>query len=457
MCIFFTYWVETEQVSSEWRHVQLSAGGLDAWRGKHCSTPTVTLPNTLPNLKTNTDFWFASKVIYIKSAFVTHTHLRVQGVNVPVMWAHNHQTCEGIHSRTALHSVSCLKLPTCLSRCSTQEIDAAIVATLENIKIILMHYNVPQSIITKYSECWYWPITNRVPQWDTAAEASILSPRTRSHSRLPVSRSKACTLWECEPMNTVVLVTLSGHWFVPSCTRSSGDASTHLPVSEDQLRLTPRAVGAPGWKLLFLSGFLMFISITSFVLLTTLTTFFSPCNPSAAGDSETLRSFFDRTSGRASACCLLATDSDDGMFSSGDISVTLAMWRKTAENVLSRIISKSSGELIPAVVRMSSQRRRAFNESPPLNRKLDSSSILVSSGRSRVRCQYSSKCCRWTNACRVFMWNCVIISDEIPATTTEAFFLICWHLHTETRNTVSVFGIFSLAPPCLLCLPENEH
>lgn len=246
-------------------------------------------------------------------------------------------------------------------------------------------------MFTHYQEGWYWPITTRLPQWDTAAEASILSPRTRSHRRLPVIRSKAWILWEWEPMNAVVLPS-SDLWSVLYCTRSTGEASTHRPVSEDQLRLRLRAspprfllesfaLSASPREFVFVSGFLIFMSITTPARRITLTAHVS----SAAVDC--LRSLFAGTAEGASAWCFLASGSDGGLFSSGSISVALATWRSTSEKVPSSITSKSSGEVAPTAVRMSSQRCSAFRESPPLNRKLDPSSMIRSLGRPRVSCR----------------------------------------------------------------------
>lgn len=79
------------------------------------------------------------KVMNIKdrrSLRVKHTHFWLQGVNMPIIRSHYHQTSEGIHSSTALYSVARLKCPLRFSRGGTQEIHTAIVATWGNSKII---------------------------------------------------------------------------------------------------------------------------------------------------------------------------------------------------------------------------------------------------------------------------------------------------------------------------------
>ncbi|TRY57080.1 hypothetical protein DNTS_023968 [Danionella cerebrum] len=78
----------------------------------------------------------------------------------------------------------------------------------------------------------YQPTTTKVPHFEIAAEDSSRSPRTRSQTTSPLARSRACIRCECEPMNTVVR---SGS------TSSTGEASTHLPVSE--LHSTCRPIG----------------------------------------------------------------------------------------------------------------------------------------------------------------------------------------------------------------------
>ncbi len=71
----------------------------------------------------------------------------------------------------------------------------------------------------------YKPTATRLPHLEMAAEDSSRSPRIRSQMTSPLDRSRACSLCEWEPMNTVVLL---------GPTSSTGEASTHLPVSELQ-------------------------------------------------------------------------------------------------------------------------------------------------------------------------------------------------------------------------------
>lgn len=159
-----------------------------------------------------------------------------------------------------------------------------------------------------------------------------------------------------------------------SRTRITGEASTHLPVSEDQLglRRTPTSFPSSGSSSPA-STLLKFVPCVSAPRVTTL-------HPSVSHRVRSdLGPFFAGTADGAAAARFLQDDEPSS--SGGSICVT---WCRTSEKDPSRTTSRRRGEGTPMAARMSSQRRSAFRESPPLNRKLDRSSMDASAGRPNV-------------------------------------------------------------------------
>lgn len=176
----------------------------------------------------------------------------------------------------------------------------------------------------------------------------------------------------------------SGLWSVLYRTRSTGEASTHLPVSEDQLKL--RSTPSCPLELFCLIassgriGFGILISTTSPALLRTFTAHVS------SATMDLFRSLFVGAAGGTSEWRFTCPLGRRCLFSRVAVWAALVTWLRTSEKVPSSTTSRRSADAAPAAVRMSSHRCSALRESPPLNRKLESSSMVASLGRPRTSC-----------------------------------------------------------------------